>query len=298
MSLDDAAFIVDLLTDPEFMRFVGDRGVKTIEDARHYIASGPLASYESHGFGLFIVEQKGSGLPVGICGLLKRPALSEVDIGFAFLPQYRGRGYASESTAATVRFGRATLGIERIVAIANPENAASVRILAKLGLRFARMITLSEDKPETGLYTFAARDLRIFTYDWIIEHGLPPTIREIGAHVSLDADDARRALADLKIGKTILPHPETGEIWMAGPFASSPTPYRVFGARASWWANCGWDMFGIPVITGEPVRIEASCTDCGESVTIHADPLAGTSDSAVVHFLLPARQWYDDIGFT
>ena len=68
MSLDDAAFIVDLLTDPEFMRFVGDRGVKTIEDARHYIATGPLASYESHGFGLFIVEQKGSGLPVGICG--------------------------------------------------------------------------------------------------------------------------------------------------------------------------------------------------------------------------------------
>jgi hypothetical protein len=112
--------------------------------------------------------------------------------------------------------------------------------------------------------------------------------------------DAQRALAELKVGKTLLVHPETGEIWMAGPFSALETPYRVFGHGAQWFANCAWDMLGVAVIVNEPVRIEARCSDCGEPMSFQVDPARGSvrPNDAVVHFLLPARRWYEDIGFT
>lgn len=153
MSVDDSDFILELLTDPDFIRFVGDRGVRTVDDARNYIASGPLDSYERLGFGLFLVEEKGAAVPVGICGLLRRPTLPEVDIGFAFLPEYRSRGYAYESASAVMRYAHGDLGVERVVAIASTGNAGSIRVLEKIGLRFDRMIRLSDETPEVGLYT-------------------------------------------------------------------------------------------------------------------------------------------------
>jgi hypothetical protein len=140
--------------------------------------------------------------------------------------------------------------------------------------------------------------LRVFVYEWLVSHSLPPTAGEIAEHWRTDEDSVKRMLGALEIGKTVLVDPKSGEIWMAGPFAASPTPYRVIGSRASWWANCAWDMLGIAALASEPVRIEASCTDCREAMTMHADPSAGASDPGIVHFLLPARRWYDDIGFT
>ena len=157
LTVDDAAFILELLTDPAFMRFVGDRGVRNIEDARNYIVHGPLESYERLGFGLLRVELKDTGVAIGICGLLKRPALDDVDLGFAVLPQFRGAGYAYESAAAVMGHARADLALERIVAIANPANAASIRVLEKIGLRFDRMIRLSAEGPEVGLYVGGLR---------------------------------------------------------------------------------------------------------------------------------------------
>ena len=151
MSLDDAEFILQLLNDPSFLRFIGDKGVRTAEDARQYILTGPMASYERHGFGLWLVELKGSETPIGICGLLKRETLSDVDIGFAFLPQYRSKGYAFESAEAVMDYGRKVLGLKRIVAITNEENAASIRVLEKIGMSFDRMIRLSEGEPEIRL---------------------------------------------------------------------------------------------------------------------------------------------------
>jgi RimJ/RimL family protein N-acetyltransferase len=151
MSPDDAEFILELLNDHSFLRFVGDKGVRTAEDARQYILAGPVASYERHGFGLWLVELKGSKTPVGICGLLKRDTLSDVDIGFAFLPPYRSQGYAFESAAAVMDYGRKVLGLKRIVAITNEENAASIRVLEKIGMAFDRMIRLSEGEPEIRL---------------------------------------------------------------------------------------------------------------------------------------------------
>lgn len=151
MSLDDAEFIVAILNDAAFLRFVGDKGVRTAEDARQYILTGPMGSYERHGFGLWLVELKGSKTPIGICGLLKRETLSDVDIGFAFLPPYRSKGYAFESAAAVMDYGRNLLGLRRVVAITNPDNTGSIRVLEKLGMTFDRMIRLSESEPEIRL---------------------------------------------------------------------------------------------------------------------------------------------------
>lgn len=151
MSLDDAPFIVELLNDPAFLRFVGDKGVRTTEDARRYILTGPMDSYERHGFGLWVVELKGSRLPIGICGLLKREILTDVEIGFAFLPGHRSKGYAFESAAAVMDYGRTVLGLRRVVAVTDDENTGSHRVLEKIGMTFERMIRLSEGEPEIRL---------------------------------------------------------------------------------------------------------------------------------------------------
>jgi len=151
LSLDDADFIVELLNDPSFLRFIGDKGVRTTGDARQYILAGPMYSYERHGFGLWLVELKGANTPVGICGLLKRDVLNDVDIGFAFLPQYRCLGYACESAAAVMSYGRNVLGLRRIVAIADVDNAGSAKVLSRIGMSFDRMIRLSDDGPEIRL---------------------------------------------------------------------------------------------------------------------------------------------------
>ena len=141
-------------------------------------------------------------------------------------------------------------------------------------------------------------DLRIHIYDRLLEVGRPPTCQEIGTHFAISQADARRSIADMKIGKTVLPDPKTEEIWMAGPFSAEPTTYRVIGNRAQWFANCAWDMFGIAMIVGEEVRIEAQCTDCGAPMSLRADPLTAPNCPGVVHFLVPARRWYEDIRFT
>jgi RimJ/RimL family protein N-acetyltransferase len=153
LSPEDAEFIVELLNDASFIRFIGDKGVRTTDEARQYILTGPMDSYERHGFGLWLVELKGSRIPVGICGLLKRDTLSDVDIGFAFLPRYRSMGYAFESAAAVMDYGRNVLGLRRVVAITDDDNAGSLRVLEKIGMTFDRRIRLSDDGPEIRLLT-------------------------------------------------------------------------------------------------------------------------------------------------
>jgi [ribosomal protein S5]-alanine N-acetyltransferase len=158
LTQDDADFIVAQLNDPDFIRNVADRGVRTAEAARAYILKGPMASYRRHGFGLLLVQMKDSRTPIGICGLIKRDALDDVDIGFAFLPPYRSRGFALEAAMAIVGLAR-TLGLARIVAIVSPHNADSMRLLDKLGFRRERRIRLGDDAEELELFasTLAAR---------------------------------------------------------------------------------------------------------------------------------------------
>ena len=137
---DDAPFILTLLNDPGWLRYIGDRGVRTLDDARRYIEQGPRRMYADHGFGLFLVERKHDGTALGLCGLIRRETLPDVDIGFALAERFRGQGYACEAAAATLRHAREVLKLTRVVAIAMPENVASTRLLERLGLRFERTI--------------------------------------------------------------------------------------------------------------------------------------------------------------
>ncbi len=149
---DDAPFILELVNQPSWLRFIGDRGVRTLDDARAYIANGPLDMCRRLGFGLFAVELKASGGAIGLCGLLKRDVLPDVDLGFAFLPAHWGQGYANESANAVVAFAESTLGLERIVAITSPDNQASIRLLRKLGFGLERMVRLSDEGSDLELY--------------------------------------------------------------------------------------------------------------------------------------------------
>ena len=156
LTADDAPFMLTLLNEPSFIQNIGDRGVRTIPDAAAYIERGPRASYARHGFGLWRVTMAETATPIGICGILKRDALPEPDIGFAFLPAYWSRGFAFEAASAVRDFGRDTLELPRLLAIVSPANAASIRLLERLGFAFDdRMIAMPGDAQELKL--FAAR---------------------------------------------------------------------------------------------------------------------------------------------
>lgn len=156
LELGDAEFILGLLNDPSFLRFIGDKKVRTLDDAREYISSGPIASYERHGFGLYLTERREDGVPIGICGLLKRESLKDVDVGFAFLPPFWSKGYAFESASAVMAHARSVLGLSRVVAITSPDNDPSIRLLTKLGMKFESMVRLSEEGPEVRLFATEA----------------------------------------------------------------------------------------------------------------------------------------------
>lgn len=155
LSVDDAEFILRLLNEPSFIQNIGDRSVRTIEDARGYILKGPVASYERFGFGLLLVEEKESGAPIGICGLLKRDVLEDVDIGYALLPEFWSRGYALESASAVISYARKKLGAKRVLAVVSPDNQNSIRLLGKMGFHYEKMVRLSDAAPEIKLFAAA-----------------------------------------------------------------------------------------------------------------------------------------------
>ena len=149
----DADFVLRLVNEPSFLRYIGDRGVRTLADARKYIADGPVAGYARYGHGLMRVVRKADGAALGMCGILKRDTLPDPDIGFSFFPEYGSQGYALESAQAVMKHARETLGLGRIVAITTRDNEPSMRLLGKLGFRF------------DGLFKFGAEELRHFASD-------------------------------------------------------------------------------------------------------------------------------------
>ena len=148
---EDAPFILELVNEPSFIQNIGDRGVRTLSDAVRYIETGPVASYARNGFGLYLVQLKESGESIGMCGLIKRAALEDVDIGYAFLPKFWSEGYAVESALA-VKEQAHSLGLRRLVAIVDPANIGSIRVLEKLGLVFEKTIKLSADDIDLKLF--------------------------------------------------------------------------------------------------------------------------------------------------
>ena len=147
----DDAFILELLNEPNFIRFIGDKGVRSLEDARNYLLQGPMDSYVHNGYGLNAVTLK-DGTPIGICGLVNRVGLDDPDIGFAFLARHGSQGYAIESAQAIYRHGLAVLQLPRIVAIVTAENHRSIAVLTKLGMKFERFVKLTPEAEKLKLY--------------------------------------------------------------------------------------------------------------------------------------------------
>jgi RimJ/RimL family protein N-acetyltransferase len=144
LTLTDTAFIIDLVNSDGWLQYIGDRKIRTAEDARTYLGKGPLKSYAENGFGLWLIALKPGNEPIGICGLIKREGLDDVDIGFALLPGYEGKGYVFEVAEQTLVYGREKLRIPHIVAITTAENDRSVRLLKRLGMEFTKNIRLGD----------------------------------------------------------------------------------------------------------------------------------------------------------
>ena len=163
LDFDDAEFILELLNEPGFIRNIGDKGVRTPADARNYILQGPMDSYARHGFGLYAtclrhgaLDGAPAGTPIGICGLVKRDGLNDPDVGFAFLSRYWSRGFAVESAAAVLAHAKKALNLLRIAAITSPDNAQSIAVLEKIGLKFERTIRLVDHGQELKLFGLPA----------------------------------------------------------------------------------------------------------------------------------------------
>jgi RimJ/RimL family protein N-acetyltransferase len=155
LNAGDSAFILELVNEPSWIQYIGEKGVKTLPDAVRYIENGPVAMYKRTGFGLYMVELKEIGEPIGICGLIKREGLKDVDLGFAFLPRFWRKGYPFESAAAVMCYGRKALGLRRVVAILSQDNHRSSKLLERLGFCFEGTIKLQPDDEELKLYAIA-----------------------------------------------------------------------------------------------------------------------------------------------
>jgi RimJ/RimL family protein N-acetyltransferase len=150
--VEDAEFILELLNDPSWIRNIGDRGVRTLEDARKYISDGPVNMYARLGFGFYLTELKDGAVPIGICGLIKRDFLEDVDVGFAFLPRFWGKGYAYEAASAVMDYAESVLEFKRIAAITSEDNHASAKLLGKLGLTFEGVIPYADTDEKVKLF--------------------------------------------------------------------------------------------------------------------------------------------------
>ena len=170
----DAEFILDLLNQPSFIKYIGDRNVRTVEQACEFIETRYRQSYREHGYGLYAVELKAEfdspsdrkipnpqfripNRTIGMCGFVKRDSLPEADIGFAFLPQFEGKGYAFESAAAVMKCGRDRLSFGRVLAITTPDNHSSEKLLTKLGFKFERLIQMPPDG--------SGEELKLFSFE-------------------------------------------------------------------------------------------------------------------------------------
>jgi ribosomal-protein-alanine N-acetyltransferase len=152
LDIQDAQFMFQLLNSHGWIKYIGDRNIKSKEDAKEYIQKGPLVSYAAHRFGLYAIELKESKLAIGVCGLLKREYLEFVDIGFALLPEYEAKGYAYEAAKAILDFSNENLHINNFSAITLPNNSRSINLLKRLGFKFSKNFIFESTNEELELY--------------------------------------------------------------------------------------------------------------------------------------------------
>ena len=153
LKVDDAEFVFRLVNEPSFLSNIGDKGVRNLDDARQFILEGPWTCQEKRGYGQFLVELKEGGVPIGICGLIDRKFLDLTDVVCALLPEYWNRGLAFEASDAVLKYGQSSLGIDTIVGLTSEDNLASIRVLEKLGMKFERIVKMSDDDPGTVVYS-------------------------------------------------------------------------------------------------------------------------------------------------
>lgn len=151
-TVDDAPFMFQLLNDPSWIKFIGDRNIKTIEDAKNYTQKNIIQSYEKNGFGLFLTELKKDNTPIGLCGLVNRPQIEDIDIGFAFMPNFKGKGYGYESASAVMEYARKEVGLKKIAAITVKENIRSIALIEKLGLHHEKTFAFDGGSDIVELY--------------------------------------------------------------------------------------------------------------------------------------------------
>ena len=152
LSLDDSKFIFELLNDPDWIKYIGDRNIKNENDAEKYITDKIITSYEKFGFGLYLVKEKTSNSSIGLCGLIKRDCLDDVDLGFAFLPEYRKKGYAYEAASAVIKYAKETFKLNTLLAITSLNNTNSINLLEKLGFIFVKIFKIPGDNEELKLF--------------------------------------------------------------------------------------------------------------------------------------------------
>lgn len=155
LTIIDAGFMMQLMNTATWIKNIGNRNINNKTAASNYIANNIINSYHVNGFGLFLVAQKRDNLPIGICGIVKREGLALPDLGFAFLPQYEGKGFATEAGKAIVKYASESLQIAELAGITKPDNLASIRVLEKVGMEFKQMILLPQDANEFSLYAMA-----------------------------------------------------------------------------------------------------------------------------------------------
>ena len=160
LTLDDSDFILELLNTEGWIKYIGDRNIKTNEQARNYLENGPLKRYQTNGFGLSLVQLKTSNKSIGMCGLIKRDYLDHVDIGFAFLPDYTGMGYAYEVAKRTIQYAINELQKENILAITLPENSSSIKLLEKIGFKYDKNFITEDTREELSLYSINKENFR------------------------------------------------------------------------------------------------------------------------------------------
>ncbi|MEO5890069.1 MAG: GNAT family N-acetyltransferase [Ferruginibacter sp.] len=152
-TINDTKFIIELLNSPGWLEFIGDRNIRTEEQAKGYLKNGPLKSYQDNGFGLYLVETNNDLTPIGMCGIIKRENLANPDIGFAFMQEFMGQGFAFEIANATVAFAKNVLNLPVIFAITVPHNKKSISLLEKLGLKFCKIINFQNSREDLMLFS-------------------------------------------------------------------------------------------------------------------------------------------------
>lgn len=153
-SNDDVDFIIRLLNEQSFIRNIGDKKVRSAEQALTYLLEGPIASYQKFGFGLNLVELKESMIPIGMCGLINRDSLEDVDLGYAFLPEHWSQGYALEAATATMTIANQRHHLQRVVAITSPDNKSSTRLLEKIGFGYEGLKKIDDDGDECSFFAY------------------------------------------------------------------------------------------------------------------------------------------------